>query len=399
MNSQEIMQLEDKYLSNVYPKRNVTIVKGQGALLWDAEGKEYIDCIGGHGSCNIGHCHPRVIKTLEEQLSKLMICSGILYNDVRAEFGKKITKITPSELNKSFLSNSGAEAVECAIKLARKYTKKTDIIAMKQAFHGRLGFCLSATWKPKYRTPFEPLNPGFSHAKFGDIKSIKDVITDKTAAVIVEPIQGEGGVNPAPEGFLHELRELCDEKDILFILDEIQTGFGRTGKMFACEHWDVVPDILCLAKSVAGGVPMGVTIAKENIMDAFESGEHGTTFGGNPIACAAAIASLDVLVEERIPERATKMGAYFMKKLTQLKEKYKIIRDVRGMGLMIGVELRFDCKDVLLGALERGVLILSAGRNILRFLPPLVIKEEHIDYVIDTLDGLFQEQEANWMKK
>jgi acetylornithine/succinyldiaminopimelate/putrescine aminotransferase len=242
------------------------------------------------------------------------------------------------------------------------------------------------------------LNPGFSHAKFGDIQSIKDIITEKTAAVLVEPIQGEGGVNPAPEGFLKELQELCSDKDFLLILDEIQTGFGRTGKMFACEHWNVTPDILCIAKSVAGGVPMGVTIAKGNIMDTFESGEHGTTFGGNPIACAAANASLDVLVEDRLAERAAEMGSYFKKKLMQLKEKYKIIRDVRGMGLMIGVELRFDCRDILLGALERGILILSAGRNVLRFLPPLVIKEEHIDYVIDTLDELFQEQEANWMK-
>ncbi|WP_287588680.1 aspartate aminotransferase family protein [Candidatus Borrarchaeum sp.] len=399
MNSQEIMQLEDEYLSNVYPKRNVAIVKGQGALLWDADGKEYIDCIGGHGSCNIGHCHPRVIKAIEEQLPKLMICPSILYSDIRAVFGEKIAKLTPSGLSKSFLSNSGAEAVECAIKLARKYTKKTDILAMKKGFHGRLGFCLSATWKPKYRKPFEPLNPGFSHAKFGDIQSIKDAITEKTAAVLVESIQGEGGINPAPEGFLQELRELCNAKDILFILDEIQTGFGRTGKMFACEHWDVVPDIMCLAKSVAGGVPMGVTLAKENIMNAFDPGEHGTTFGGNPIACAAANASLDVLVDERLPERASEMGAYFKKKLSQLKEKYKIIRDVRGTGLMIGVELRFDCRDILLGALERGILILSAGRNVLRFLPPLVIKEEHIDYVIDTLNELFREQEANWMKK
>lgn len=399
MNSQEIMQLEDEYISNVYPKRNIAIVKGQGALLWDADGKEYIDCIGGHGSCNIGHCHPSVINAIEAQLPKLMICPSILYSDVRAVFGKKIAKLTPNALNKSFLSNSGAEAVECAIKLARKYTKKTEIIAMKKAFHGRLGFSLSATWKPKYRKPFEPLNPDFSHAKFGDIQSIKDVITEKTAGVLIEPIQGEGGVNPAPEGFFQELRELCNDKGILFILDEIQTGFGRTGKMFACEHWNVVPDILCLAKSVAGGVPMGVTIAKENVMNAFATGEHGTTFGGNPIACAAANASLDVLVEERLTERAAEMGAYFKKKLTQLKEKYKIIRDVRGMGLMIGVELRFDCRDILLGALERGILILSAGRNVLRFLPPLVIKEEHIDYVIDTLDELFQEQEANWMKK
>ncbi|MFX1466362.1 MAG: aspartate aminotransferase family protein [Promethearchaeota archaeon] len=398
MNSQEIIQLEDKYISNVYPSRDLAIVKGKGALLWDANDKEYIDCIGGHGSCNLGHCHPKVISAIETQLSKLMICSGILHNDTRAIFGEKIAKLTPSGLNKSFLSNSGAEAVECAIKLARKYTKKTDIIAMKKGFHGRLGFSLSATWKPKYRKPFEPLNPGFSHAKFGDIQSIKDIITEKTAAVLVEPIQGEGGVNPAPEGFLQELQELCSDKDFLLILDEIQTGFGRTGKMFACEHWNVTPDILCIAKSVAGGVPMGVTIAKGNIMDAFESGEHGTTFGGNPIACAAANASLDVLVEDRLAERAAEMGSYFKKKLMQLKEKYKIIRDVRGMGLMIGVELRFDCRDILLAALERGILILSAGRNVLRFLPPLVIKEEQIDYVINILDELFQEQEANWMK-
>jgi acetylornithine/succinyldiaminopimelate/putrescine aminotransferase len=289
-------------------------------------------------------------------------------------------------LDKVFLSNSGAESVECAIKLARKYSGKPEIIAMIGAFHGKTMGALSATWKKKYRDAFMPLVPGFKHVPPDNLEKLREAITDETAAVLVEPVRGEGGVLMPSDGFLHGLREVCNEKGVLLIFDEVQTGFGRTGKVFACEHWNVVPDILCLAKSVAGGLPMGATFAREEVMAAFQRGEHSSTFSGNPLICAAASAAIDVLVEEKLPERAATLGQYFKGKLQGLAEKYKIVREVRGLGLMLGMETRFDVYNILVGCMERGVLVLDAGRNVVRFLPPLVITKEQIDSVIEVLD-------------
>jgi len=387
------MDIERRLMANVYAKRPVVISRGKGALVWDIHGKEYIDCTSSYGVCNVGHSHPKVVKAIKKQAETLISCHGTFYNKVRSELLQKIVQIAPKSLNKVFLGNSGAESVECAIKLARKFSGKPEIIAFMGAFHGKTMGALSATWDRKYRDPFKPLVPDFKHVPPGNLEKVREVITEKTAAIIAEPIRGEGGVRIPPKGFLQGLRAICDEEEILLILDEVQTGFGRTGKMFACEHWNVTPDILCLAKSVAGGLPLGITLAKENIMSSFKLGEHTSTFSGNPLVCAAACAAIEVVVEERLPERAATLGGFFKKRLEELRAKHKIVREVRGLGLMIGMELRFNVLHILLKSVDKGVLILDAGKNILRFLPPLVIEKEQIDKTVTVLDAILEEEE------
>jgi acetylornithine/LysW-gamma-L-lysine aminotransferase len=392
VDEREVIDVEEKLMANVYSKRERVITRGKGALVWDINGNEYIDCTGSYGVSIVGHCHPRVVEAVTRQVETIISCHASFYNDVRSELLQKIISIAPKGLNKVFLSNSGSEAVECAIKLARKFSGKPEIIAMVGAFHGKTMGALSATWKQKYRGPFMPLVPGFKHVPPNNLEKVKESITENTAAILVEPIRGEGGVRMPSDDFLPGLREICDETGVLLIFDEVQTGFGRTGKVFACEHWNVVPDILCLAKSVAGGLPMGATFAKEEIMSSFQRGEHSSTFSGNPLVCAAASAAIDVLVEERLPERAATLGKYFMERLEALREKHKIVREVRGLGLMIGMENRFDVYRIILGCMDRGVLVLDAGRNVLRFLPPLVIEKEQIDRVVDVLDLIMAEE-------
>jgi len=392
VNEKEIVDAEEKIMANTFSKRNRVITRGKGALVWDINGNEYIDCTGSYGVCIVGHCHPRVVEAVQKQVETLIACHASFYNDARSKLLKKIIGIAPKGLDKVFLSNSGAESVECAIKLARKYSGKPEIIAMVGAFHGKTMGALSATWKKKYRAPFMPLVPGFKHVPPNNLEKVRDAITEKTAAILVEPVRGEGGVRVPSDDFLPGLREICDEKDVLLIFDEVQTGFGRTGKVFACEHWNVVPDIMCLAKSVAGGIPMGATFARHDVMAAFKRGEHSSTFSGNPLVCAAASAAIDVLVEERLPERAATLGRYFKGKLEGLQEKYRIVREVRGLGLMLGMELRFDVYNILLGCMDRGVLVLDAGRNVVRFLPPLVIEKEQIDRVVEVLDEVMEKE-------
>ncbi len=390
MNEKEIVDIEEKIMAQTFAKRDRTLTKGKGANVWDINGNEYIDCTGSYGVAIVGHCHPKVVKAVQMQVEKLIACHASFYNDSRSEMLEKLIRLAPKGMDRVFLSNSGAESVECALKLARKYSGKTEIVAMMGAFHGKTMGALSATWKKKYRDAFMPLVPGFKHVPPNNLEKIKAAITDKTAAVLVEPIRGEGGILLPSDDFLPGLRELCDEKDVLLIFDEVQTGFGRTGKVFACEHWDVVPDIMCLAKSIAGGLPMGATFAKGDVMAAFQRGEHSSTFSGNPLVCAAASAAIDVLVEEKLPERAATLGEYFKGKLNGLAEKFKVIREVRGLGLMIGMEMRFDVYNILLGCMDRGVLVLDAGRNVVRFLPPLIIKKEQIDTVIDVLGEVLE---------
>jgi len=394
----QIIATERKVMANVYAKRPVVIVKGSGDLLWDMDGKEYIDCTGSYGSCIVGYCHPKVVEAIKNQSEKLTSCHGLMYNDSRSELLQRIAKIAPRGLDRVFLSNSGAEAVECALKLARKYTGKKEIIAMMGAYHGKTFGALSVTWDKKYREPFMPLVPQVKHVPFGNIEKLQEVISNDTAAVITEPIQGEGGVRFPPNGFLEQLRELCNEKEILLIIDEIQTGFGRTGKLFAFQHFGIVPDITCLAKGVAGGIPIGLTLSKNGIMSSLKVGEHSTTYGGNPLACAAAAATIDILEQENLPEKARAQGEYFVSKLDQLRDDHAIIREVRGLGLMIGVEMRFEVIDIILGSLERGVLMLDAGRNVLRFLPPLVITRTHIDRAIEVLDEVIGEKESGRLR-
>jgi acetylornithine/LysW-gamma-L-lysine aminotransferase len=392
VNEKEIIELENKIMAQTFAKRNLVLTRGKGALVWDINENEYIDCTGSYGVAVVGHCHPKVVEAVQKQVQTLIACHSSFYNDVRSQLLEKLIGLAPKGIDRVFLSNSGAESVECAIKLARKYSGKNEIISMVGAFHGKTMGALSATWKKKYRAPFMPLIPGFKHIPPNNLEKVEESITDKTAAILVEPIRGEGGVRFNSNDFLPGLREICDKKDILLIFDEVQTGFGRTGKVFACEHWNVIPDIMCLAKSVAGGLPMGATFAKEEVMAAFKLGEHSSTFSGNPLVCAAASAAIDVLIEEKLVDRAASLGGYFKDKLDTLVEEHNNIREVRGLGLMIGMEMRFDVYNILIGCMGKGVLVLDAGRNIVRFLPPLVIKKEQIDKVVDVLDAVVENE-------
>ena len=392
MNEKQIIDIEEKIMAQTFSKRNRIITRGKGALVWDINGNEYIDCTGSYGVAIVGHCHPKVVEAVKKQVEKLIACHASFYNDSRSILLEKLIRLAPKGMDRVFLSNSGAESVECALKLARKYSGKIEIIAMMGAFHGKTMGALSATWKQKYRAPFMPLVPGFKHVPPNNLEKLRDAITEKTAAILVEPIRGEGGILLNSDDFLPGVREICDQKDVLMILDEVQTGFGRTGKVFACEHWNVVPDIMCLAKSVAGGLPMGATFAKEDIMAVFNRGDHSSTFSGNPLVCAAASAAIDVLIDEKLPERAETLGKYFKNKLEVLAKKYNVIREVRGLGLMIGVETRFDVYNILIDCMERGVLILDAGRNVIRFLPPLVIEKQQIDKVVSVLDAVLEQE-------
>jgi acetylornithine/LysW-gamma-L-lysine aminotransferase len=380
-------------MANVFAKKSIVLTKGKGTLVWDIKGKEYIDCTGSYGVALIGHSHPKIAQAVCNQANTLISCHASYYNDKRSEFLQKLISIMPPGLNKVFLSNSGAESVECALKLARKYTGKPEIIAMMGGFHGKTMGALSATWDKKYRDPFQPLIPEIKHVPPDNIDKVREAITDKTAAIIVEPIRGEGGIRVCPDGFLQDLRNLSAEKGILLIFDEVQTGFGRTGKMFGCENWGVTPDIMCLAKPLAGGLPIGVTVAKENIMSSLKLGEHSTTFSGSPIVSAAGIAAIEVLLGEKLIENASVNGKYFKDKLDLLQKKYNAVKEVRGMGLMLGIELKYDVLNVMLKLAERGILVLNAGRTVVRFLPPLVINKEQIDRVIAVLDNVLGEEE------
>ena len=395
MSKLDSTSIEELYGAKVYQKYPVTIVKGKGAVLWDSEGKQYIDLMGGYGVAIVGHCHPRIVDAIKEQCEELITCHGSLYNDKRAEFLEKIIKTTPKSLEKAFLCNSGAESVECALKLAIKYTGKNEIVSMKRGYHGKTLGALSATWNPKYRKTFTSvISSNIKFAPFGNYEALEKQLSDDTAAVILEPIQGEGGIILPPEDYLPKVQEICREKDILLILDEIQTGLGRTGKLWACEHWNLEPDIMCLAKGVAGGVPMGVTLARAEIMNSLKVGEHTSTFGGNPLSCAAASATIDILVSEKLPERAANLGKHFIEKLKDIQEELKIVRDVRGLGLMIGLESRFDVFNILMKGIKSGVILLYAGRNVIRFLPPLVISKEQLDRASEILKELLIEEEV-----
>jgi acetylornithine/LysW-gamma-L-lysine aminotransferase len=393
MSEYDIINFENRLMANVFAKRPVVITRGKGALVWDINGKEYVDCMGSYGVALLGHSHPKVVEAICKQAETLISCHASLYNNKRTAFLQKLVSITPRGLNKAFLSNSGAESVECAIKLARKYMGKPEIIAVMGGYHGKTMGALSATWDKKYREPFQPLVPEFKHVPPDNLEKLAEAVTDKTAAVLLEPIRGEGGVRVPPDDFLPGVRELCDEKGVLLILDEVQTSFGRTGKLFGCEHWGVTPDVMCLAKPFAGGLPIGITVAKEHVMSAFKVGEHSSTFSGSPLVCAAACASVDVLVKEKLAGRAANLGEYFKNRLEGLQAKYKIVKEVRGLGLMLGMELRYDVHNIILKTMEQGVLMLDAGRTVLRFLPPLVIEKEQIDKTISVLDEVIGEEE------
>ena len=383
-----IQSLESAHTSGVYPKRDLVIVRGEGAHLWDDQGRRYIDCVGGQGAANLGHSHPAIVEAISQQARRLISCPEIFYNDVRAAYLAELTAAAPGELNRAFLSNSGAEAIEAAIKFARVSTGRREIVAAMRGFHGRTMGALSATWNKKYRGPFMPLVPDFTHIPYNNMAALEAAVSDATAAVLLEPVQGEGGVRPADPAFLHAARELCDAHGALLIVDEIQTGFGRTGNLFASEHYALQPDILALAKSIAGGLPMGATLLGPRVGE-LPRLVHGSTFGGNPLAAAAARATLRILQEERLPERAARLGALARERLAQIDN--PLIREVRGLGLMIGIELKIKVGPVLRALQERGVLALPAGATVLRLLPPLVISEEDLIYVIDAIEDVLEE--------
>jgi len=379
-------------MGNLYQRFPVTVEKGKGSHVWDVNGKEYIDCMGGYGVAILGHQNERVVKAIKEQVDKIITVHSSLYNKTREEFLKTLIGLAPKNLTQVHLNNSGAESVEAAIKFARKFTGKKGMIAMKGSYHGKSLGALSLTFHPKYRKAFQPLVEKVSFASFGDIESLRSVIDEDTAFVILEPIQGESGIIVAPDGFLQDVRKLCDEKGILLIFDEIQAGLGRTGRLWACDHWNTAPDIMCLAKGIAGGVPMGATLVRADILALISKGEHSSTFGGNPLSCAAGTAALKALTEDGLVENSEKMGKIFREGLEKLKEKHPIIREIRGKGLMIGVELKFDVRDILMNLIKDGVLMLYSGRNILRILPPLVISEEDVTKVLQSLDSVLSEE-------
>jgi acetylornithine/LysW-gamma-L-lysine aminotransferase len=379
-----IRSAEDAHSSGAVPRRPVAIVRGEGALLWDSEGREYVDLASAQGWASLGHGHPDVTAAIRSQLSRIVAHTESSYNDVRALWFEEMARVLGERLGRTALgaisriqpTSSGAEAIEAAIKLAAATTGRSEFVAIKRAFHGRTLGALSATANPRYRAPFEALLTDFTHVAPGDAEAARAAITERTAAVLVEIVQGEGGVHPLETSYLAELRRLSEEKGALLVVDEIQTGLGRTGKWFACEHAGVLPDVITLGKCVGGGIPMGVAAWREGI-GKFEPATHGSTFGGNPLACAASRAVLAVLERDALPERAARLGARVREELAAMRA--PVVREVRGLGFMVGIELKKKVAPVLEALVERGVWALPAGLNVLRLLPPLVIAEEHLE--------------------
>lgn len=385
------LDAELKYDSGVYNKHEVVMVRGQGAQVWDENGKAYIDCVVGYGVATIGHSHPDVVKAVQDQAARLMVMPQTLPNDKRAEFLQELVSVLPQGLERVFLCNSGTEAMEAAKKFAITGTGRKRFVSMKRGFSGRSLGALAFTWEPKYREPFGDAvdNRNVDFITYGDIEALRAAVTEETAAVILEPVQGEGGVRPAPIEFLQEARRITKEKGALLILDEIQTGFCRTGKMFASEHSGVIPDGMTLAKAMAGGVPIGAFVMTQEVADKMPAGGHGTTFGGNPLSMAAGVAAIRAMKREGMAEQAREKGEYMMEKLRAIGSPK--IREVRGLGLMIGVELK-EKSAPYIHALEHdeGVLTLAATPLVVRFLPPATITKEQIDQVVAAFERVLK---------
>jgi len=394
MDSKTLMELSQKYVANTYNRYALVLVRGKGTRLWDAEDREYLDFVSGLAVCNLGHCHPKVVKAIQEQAEKLIHVSNFYYIEPQIRLSALLCE--HSFADKVFFCNSGAEANEGAIKLARKYAKdkmegdRYEIITMERSFHGRTLATLTATGQEKFHKGYAPLVPGFKYVPFNDVDAIRKAIDSKTCAILVEPIQGEGGVNCPSEGYLKALRDLCDKNKMLLIFDEVQVGMGRTGKLFAYEHDGVEPDILTLAKSLAGGVPIGALLIKQGVDEGFKPGDHASTFGGNPLATAAGVAALTAILEEGMLENCQKVGAYFYLKLLQFKEKFPFIREVRGKGLILGMELKMEGGPIVLEMMKKGILINCTMGNVLRFLPPLIVTEKEVDQVVQALEEVFK---------
>jgi len=380
-----IQEQENQYTSGLYTKRPIAIVRGLGARLWDSDGKVYVDCAGAQGAGNLGHANAAVADAIATQARTLISCPEMFYNDKRSDLMAKLVSIAPEGLKRVYLCNSGTEAVEAALKFARLVTGRKETIATMRGFHGRTMGALSATWEKKYREPFEPLVPGFRHVAYNDLAALDQAVTDQTAAVILEVVQGEGGVRPGTADYLRGAQTLCRARGAMRIIDEVQTGFGRTGAMFACEHYGLQPDLLCLAKSMAGGLPMGAVLLGERI-GTLPASVHGSTFGGNPLACAASLAAIDYLESNHLPEHAAELGAWFMARLSRIQA--PVVREVRGLGLMVGIELKQKVTPYLQALMAEGVLALPAGLTVMRFLPPLVISQAELAQAADAVEAV-----------
>lgn len=397
MITSDIISDSQKYLMNTYSRQPLVLVKGRGMKVYDSDGREYLDFVAGVAVNNLGHCHPRVVVALQKQAQRLIHVSNHYHNEPQVALARELVR--HSFADKVFFCNSGAEAVEAAIKLARRYARdvlkqdRYEIITMRGSFHGRTYGALSATAQERFHKGFEPLVSGFRFVPFNDIEAVERAINEHTCAVLVEPIQGEGGVNVPFDGYLKGLRKLCDRRGILLILDEIQTGIGRTGRLFAYEHEGAAPDVMALAKGLGGGLAVGALLATERVAQAFTPGSHGSTFGGNPLACTAALASLETILEDNILVQSVEhLGRHFMQSLAAIKERYPFIKDVRGRGLLIGMELDFEGRDIVTACLREGYLINCTADYVLRFMPPLIVTMEDIDRLVDALDRIFKKR-------
>jgi predicted acetylornithine/succinylornithine family transaminase len=386
--------LSEQYIAHTYNRYPLLLVRGKGTRVWDLDGKEYLDFFAGLAVCNLGHCHPKVVKAIQDQAEKLIHVSNLYYIEPQIQLASLLCK--HSFAGKVFFCNSGAEANEGALKLARKYAKEKigedryEVITMENSFHGRTLATLTATAQKKYHKGYGPLMPGFKYVPFNDLKAVREAIGPKACAVLLEPIQGEGGVNIPSEGYLKGLREICDEKGILLILDEVQVGMGRTGKLFAYEHEDMKPDLLTVAKSLAGGVPIGALLIRDEIAKSFEPGDHASTFGGNPLATAAGVAALSAILEEGMLDHCQRVGEYFLSRLEEIKKKFPFVQEVRGRGLILGMELKIEGAEIVKKMMKKGFLINCTAGNVLRFLPPLIVTEEEVDRMISALEEVFK---------
>lgn len=396
MPTEELKDFAAKYLMQTYARQPISIVRGRGAKVYDMEGREYIDFVGGIAVNILGHGHPDLVQAIQRQAAQLIHVSNLYYTEPQVRLAQML--VDHSCADRVFFCNSGAEANEAAIKLARRYghekhgANRFEIITMKNSFHGRTMATLTATGQEKVQKGFEPLVPGFVYAPFNDFAALESLVTDKTAAIMLEPIQGEGGVHVADQAYLKNLRELCTQKDILLIFDEVQTGMGRTGTLFAYEQLGVEPDIMTLAKGLGGGMPIGACLAKDAVAAVFTAGTHASTFGGNPLACAAGLAVCRILIEGRVLEQARRMGDYLAKGLADFKDRHRAVRDVRGLGLLQGLEVEIDAKAVVADCLTRGVLVNATSERVLRFVPPLIITQAEIDRVLETLSSIFNQR-------
>jgi acetylornithine/N-succinyldiaminopimelate aminotransferase len=383
MNSEQIITLEDRHQLKTYHKAPIAIVEGDGLTVTDAEGKTYLDFYSGHAVTLTGHCHPHVVAAIQAQAERLIFYSNIVYNDLRAAYSQLLAQAAPDGIEQAFFCNSGAEANETALKIARRYTGRLEVIAMERGFHGRTVGALSSTGMPHYREMFAPLLPGTHFVPFGDLDAVKALLTGETAAVLLEPIQSIAGVRLADAAYYRGLRALCDANGTVLIFDEVQTGFGRTGTLFAGEHWDVVPDIITSAKGIASGFPMGATLVTQRIAETVSYGEQGATFGGGPLACAAAKATLETILEDDLVSHAAEMGDYIKEKLAPLPG----IEEVRGLGLLLGLVTALPAAEVRDALREKGFLVGTSGDpHVLRLMPPLIVQKDHVDELVVALE-------------